>query len=124
MEQNESEAYVQNTAQLVIYVKEQLGLKPTKQEKDLDTYYTDTSKSDKITRTLCSLITKMDDETRNKIVYNGKDKTSRRLADWWDEHQEADKKRLADEAKQKQKEKIKKSALSKLSEEERKALGL
>lgn len=42
---------------------------------------------------LCDLCTKMTDKQKEKIIYNGKCKESRQLADWWDEHQEADKER-------------------------------
>ena len=34
---------------------------------------------------LCTLIRNMSEEQRDRIVYNGRDPVSRRLADWWDE---------------------------------------
>lgn len=46
---------------------------------------------------LCSLIKDMDQPQLNSVVYNARDKRSRKLADWWETHVEADKKRLLEE---------------------------
>lgn len=48
---------------------------------------------DELTNMLCSTIRGLTPEQLEAIVYNGRDKNSRKLADWWDEHQEIDKKR-------------------------------
>lgn len=50
-----------------------------------------------------------------QIVYNAYDKQSRRLADWWEEHNEYDKQRFT---------KLANSIVSKLSDEELEFLGL
>ncbi len=39
---------------------------------------------------LCELLTEMDSEDLEFIVYNAHSKTARDLADWWEDHQEAD----------------------------------
>lgn len=39
---------------------------------------------------LCAAISQMDEQERERIVYNAHDATSRDLADWWEEHQRAD----------------------------------
>jgi hypothetical protein len=56
------------------------------------------------------------------IVPNNK--TSRRLATWWEEHQAADKLRVAYEKAKKHKAKLRASALAKLTPAEKAALGL
>ena len=38
-------------------------------------------------------------DVRDRIVYDARNKTARRLADWWEEHQEEDAKREAAELK-------------------------
>ena len=124
LEQDQLEAHIQKTVQLIKYVKKKLRFTVTKEENSLDTYYPDRSKADKVTKTLCELISYMSIDEMEEIVYNGRNKTSRLLADWWDVHQKADKKR-ADEVKRKKEEsKIKKEALAKLNKLERKALGV
>lgn len=85
--------------------------------------YFDTSEGDRWVAELCSELRKLDAETFDKVVYNAKVPESRRLADWWEEHEAADKARIAAELAKKAKEESKKTALSKLTEEERSALG-
>ncbi|WNL50769.1 hypothetical protein RPALISO_182 [Ruegeria phage RpAliso] len=51
---------------------------------------------------LCTAIRDMSEDELNRIVYNGRDPMSRRLADWWEEHQREDlKAREAEAAKHK-----------------------
>lgn len=42
---------------------------------------------------LCAMLKNLPAKRRDAIVYDGRDKTARDLADWWDEHEEADRKR-------------------------------
>lgn len=49
---------------------------------------------------LCALLKGLPEEKRDAIVYNARDKDARRLADWWEEHLEADRIREAKEAKE------------------------
>ncbi len=42
---------------------------------------------------LCGLLRSLSAAKRNKIVYNARSPKSRRLADWWERHCKADKKR-------------------------------
>ena len=60
----------------------------------------------------------------NEIVYDGRNKTSRDLADWWDEHLEADEARERLEAERKYDDEIKKIALKKLTAEEKRILNV
>src|SRR5579864_6920406 len=57
---------------------------------------------------LCQLLTNLkNDKNRqglyNQIVYNAHNKTSRDLADWWDEHQRADEERIKSEKEKEKK---------------------
>lgn len=79
---------------------------------------------EQFTQDLCILISAMDENMRDEVVYNGKSKESRRLADWWDEHKEADRKRILAEAEESNRNSLRQSAMSKLTSEERRALGL
>lgn len=57
----------------------------------------------KYTRILCSLIKCLNQETLEYVVYDARCKTSRQLADWWENHQEEDRKQAeAEQAKIKQ----------------------
>lgn len=71
---------------------------------------------------LCALVKGMSDEEREAIVYNPHNRDSRDLANWWEEHQEADRAREKQEAFLKKQQELRDSALSKLSSEERQAL--
>jgi hypothetical protein len=44
---------------------------------------------DKQVETLCSMLK----ETHEDFIYNGKNPRARKLADWWDKHKEADKRK-------------------------------
>lgn len=92
-------------AQLLLYVLESLDVSPVSSElihSAKDVYGGSNKIGDKWVVQLCDQIHAMTDEQVNKIVYNGRDPMSRRLADWWDEHQEQDRIRKEAEA-QKQK---------------------
>lgn len=60
-------------------------------------YLDDSSQSpklcDELTNLLCKICSHMDEDQEDKIIYNSRVKTSRALADWWDEHKELDKER-------------------------------
>lgn len=46
---------------------------------------------------LCAAIRAMDAETLERVVYNARDRRARRLADWWEEHEAADRLRAENE---------------------------
>lgn len=113
------------TSSLLIYVNKKLGIEtPNNIKKAAKHTHGVGVDLDIITRKLCSTLKKLNKKQINEIVYNAKDKNSRLLANWWEEHQEADKKRLTEEAAEKEEEKIRKKAIAKLSLKERKILGL
>lgn len=124
MEQTSSEQFVQKTAINLVYVLKSLKKSvPKWVQKTANDYYAQ-DPEDQLTPTLCGLIKKMTKAQLNKIVYDGRSPEARQLAQWWDEHQAADKRRSANKTEKAQKNKIKKQALKKLTTEEKKALGL
>jgi hypothetical protein len=77
---------------------------------------------DKDTALLCSTIQNLSAEQTDHLVYNGRIKQARCLADWWDTHQEMDQKRLAEEQERQRQVELKKQALAKLTADEIKAI--
>lgn len=51
---------------------------------------------DEATARLCEICTKMGNVEVERIMYDGRNPMARKLADWWDCHQEADRKREAE----------------------------
>jgi len=78
----------------------------TKEEKEIQ----------KLTRMLCSACVGL--ETK------GWDMPTLELKKWWEKHQKEDERRLAMERAERKKNRLRKQAISKLTPEERKALGL
>lgn len=125
MEPNGEEEYVQHVAKLIVYVDLKLGEVTGQTITDAsDSIYGDGLKPDLVVPMLCAKIKNMSKKQLNNIVYNAKDSDSRKLADWWEEHQKVDKNREKEEKEHKKQEIIRKQALSKLSKEEKKALNL
>lgn len=116
------EKKLQQTAKLIVYVESFFkGITPK--------WIIDESKNQYAGRKdlvpyLCNLIEGLDKRNLDRIVYNAREKTSRDLADWWDEHKRADRERIKREQAEARKKQLKKSALSKLSVEEKRALGI
>lgn len=50
-------------------------------------------KLDRMTSYLCGILRGLDKKTFEEIVYNARCKESRRLADWWEEHEKFDRNR-------------------------------
>lgn len=78
----------------------------------------------KATALLCSKIRKMSKMLKDSIVYDPYSKLSRELANWWEEHQVADKERETMEKQKIAKAALRRTALAKLTERERNALDL
>ena len=118
----DSEQEFRRAAQLLVYVKKKLGVKPEKwMLKEADNQYASDARS--VTE-LCATLNAMKSRQRDAIVYNARNRVARDLADWWEEHQKADTERAKrDVALWKQSE-MRKKALKKLTPAERKALGL
>jgi len=72
---------------------------------------------------LCEVLTSMMPSERDRLL-EGKNRTARDLANWWEEHQEADRAKALREANARAQAGLRKSALGKLTPAEKKALGL
>ncbi len=79
--------------------------------------------SNKAVPALCEIIKQLTETERNKYLYNARVKESRALADWWEEHEEADFMAQERDRLKKEQDKLKKRALAKLTLKERNALG-
>lgn len=98
MEQNDKEVETQLVCKLLEFILEQHGEGvPDDIGMNAKAYYPDTKKLDEYTAELCSTLGNMSKGEMDRIVYNGRNKTSRMLADWWEKHQEFDKERKKDE---------------------------
>lgn len=126
MEPNEREKESQRVAMLLIYTVEKLGSGKVsgKLVKTATDPYGNVVRLDRDTAELCSLIRSMNPEQLNRIVYDGRDANARKLADWWEHHEEADKLREANERHIAEHEAAKRRILEKLTDKERKVLGL
>ena len=120
-------------AELIVYIDSIMGFPnadfPNREAAEwiyeaADYVYGAESKINELTVMLCHRCRTMTEDEQNEIIYNGRDKNARKLADWWDKHQAADKKRIDAETKAEKNAKLKKEALSKLNDAEKEALDL
>ena len=115
------EAYRQRTAQLLLWLHAMLGInRSPKLAIDSDDIYCSVD----YTGQLCALLQSLSKPQSNIIVYNGRSRNSRDLANWWEDHQANDARRTAAEKASAKKQALVDSAMSKLTPAERKALGL
>lgn len=99
LNQTYREAELQQTAKLMVYVMESLGFPATAEMKAAaDDYY---CKADFVPM-LCAAIKQMNGEQQLAIMWDGRNKMARQLADWWETHCKADQEREAKEAKAEQ----------------------
>lgn len=123
MEPNQKEQLLQETAQLLIYVRmnTKTGVKVTEKLKraSQDIY----CRQDYVPE-LCAAIRAMTEEEQSRIIYDGRNPNARKLADWWDKHQEADRKRIEQEQHEREREELREAAIAKLTPEEREVLGI
>jgi hypothetical protein len=110
-EPNARQAESKRVAGHLLYLLPAIGLKPTKAETDAwktaaSEYYGNQSEVDNWTALLCSTIRIMSAAEQDKYIYDGKNANARSLADWWEKHQKWDKKRKAQEQREKRKKKV------------------
>lgn len=99
MEPTHMEQYCQQTAQLYLYAMEKLfSLGARTWAPELIKQVTETAKhqyaSNNYTAHLCALIGSFTTTEQDLVLYNARDPMSRKLADWWEEHQAVDAKRI------------------------------
>ena len=82
------------------YTKEQLG-------QWCKNFYGNRAELNNMVVELCRIIKGFDVDTINDVVYDGRSKRSRQLADWWDTHKAADAARDGNEISPKDKEIVK-----------------
>ncbi len=123
MEPGTHEIRSREVAQHLVYVYKNLNQKVPKDVMEASKHiYGNVGKLNEMVVSLCDMLTNMEDVVRDAIVYNAKEKESRELANWWEEHQEADRKRIAKEKKAAEMKKLAEKAKSKLSKKELEAL--
>ena len=89
-----------------------------------DDYYGNVARLDEATMMLCECCRGLGSQERKKYIYDGHDEFARKLADWWDRHQEWDERRVREEKVRRKKIITRERALLKLTIEEMEALGL
>ena len=110
---------------LLDYLQERIGIEtPTWVKKAAANYYGNVDRLDEATKILCYRLRALSPGEMEKYVYDSHNKTARRLAGWWERHQEWDERRVKEEEEAAQLAATKKAALSKLSQKELAALGL
>lgn len=125
LEPSQEEENKVQVSKLIIYVDKKLGAKTRKEiiKASKHTYGLGVE-LDVIVPELCSKLKSLNKKQKEEIIYNAKNKTSRSLANWWEEHQKADKERIKFQKELKKKHDLKESALKKLTAEEIKALDI
>ena len=120
-----AEKDTKETAKCLVYALKELKIQPVKWiVKASKECYADTAKLDKLVKTLCDVCSNMTEKQQDRIIYNGKSEKARTLANWWDLHKKADTDRIKKEKTRKQKLKLKKATLAKLTPQEIDSLGI
>jgi hypothetical protein len=123
LEPTGKERRLQETAQLLIYLRQNTNT-GVKISNKLKLAARDPYCSADYVPELCEAIRSLRSEDFDRVVYNARDPISRKLADWWEEHEEADRQRVEAETKKLREDAIRHKAISKLTDEERIILGL
>ncbi len=123
MDPTTAERDSQKICRSLVYVLERLHREvPEWTRKGAGHFYGCVPKLNEAVVLLCALCAQMSQEETEAIIYDGRDQQARRLADWWDKHQEADRKREAKEEEERQKMALVQSARDKLTPEEQKVI--
>lgn len=98
MRANVKEKQTKNAATLYVYLASRLGEEvPEYVTKAAENYYGDGNR-ERCMVALCDRLTRLQNEdvdTFETIIFDGRERQSRRLADWWEDHQKEDQKRRA-----------------------------
>jgi len=124
MHASEHESESKKVAEFLVYLGSELGIKmPSRVTKAASSYYGDKSMVHSMTADLCKMISELSELHLDEYVY-GRTRIARRLADWWDDHQEADKVKAQAVSHEAAQDQLRLSARNKLTDDEREALGL
>ena len=93
-------------------------------KKTYEDYFGNTERLDEATTLLCSACRNLTEQEQELFIYDGHNKGARRLASWFDRHQEWDKRRVKEEEKTRSKIIAQQRALKKLTVEDMEALDL
>lgn len=122
LEQTSAEFENQRAAKLLCYVYEMRGDKPGE---SLSAAASNIYCIGDYTGPLCKALKDMGESGREDFFRTHcLDRTCRDLMDWWEEYEEADKRRIAQEKAQAEMKKLRERAMAKLSNKEKKILGL
>jgi len=94
---------------LINYVREKMGLE----------FVRTNINGEGLVAILCSLVKSLNPQQFDEIVYNARDPMSRKLADWWESHEEMDRR----EAEVKERARRRLALIEKMTAEERDLLG-
>lgn len=84
-------SHSQHTSELLLIFWSKMGVEPMADVVKWSKTSTE-DHCDVVVPMLCRLIKGLSEEELDKVVYNGRDKDCRKLAEWWDNHKEWDKK--------------------------------
>src|SRR5579862_6876043 len=120
MEPTSTERELHRTAQLMAYALRKLGRAVPKRVRHAanDSYGNGTD----LVPELCALLKSLPAKVRDKLVYNAHSREARDLADWLEEHEQADREREEDEKADKERVALLASAKKKLTKKELLAL--
>lgn len=108
MEPRAAEEESHRVAQFIVYVESFLGNHPaTWILAAASNMYGDESRVSELTAILCEAIRELSEEQLDEVVYNGRDRQSRLLADWWDQHQKDDARHEREDAEARKRESYK-----------------
>lgn len=120
LEPTHREREFQRAATLLLYVRKKTG-KPAEAwaKKEAYNIY---ARDERCVTVLCIALGVLSQKEMEEIVYNAHDARSRDLANWREEHLEADQKRDSREAAARENERLRKEAMAKLSPAEQRAI--
>ena len=96
-EASDKDKQAMEAARHIQYLYPKLGIDIPGAAKELPTGYDILGfgkKADVLVRDLCGTCREMTDEQIESIIYNARCRQARRLADWWEDHQEWDRERV------------------------------
>ncbi len=110
---------------LIIYLYGEINKEvPTWVYYAVNTHYGNVERLDEGTKLLCECCRSLTKSEVSNFVYNAHKKNARKLADWWERHQEWDERRIIEEKEKEKLTILRHQALSKLTGKEIEALGL